>query len=123
MTIQECYQSLGGDFVSVQQRLPSVNLIRRFITKFLDDGSFAELCHHVDAGDRQEAFRAAHTLKGVCANLGFNRLMSSASSLTELLRSEGTGIPQEAFALLEQVKADYAVTADAIRAYLASETL
>ena len=35
MTIQECYQKLGGDYAQVEKRLPSVSLIKRFITKFL----------------------------------------------------------------------------------------
>ena len=85
MTVQECYQNLGGDYSQVEKRLPSVSLIKRFITKFLDDGSFSELCQAMQAGQREQAFRAAHTLKGVCANLSFDRLGASASQLTELL--------------------------------------
>ena len=34
----------------------------------------------------QTAFRAAHTLKGVAANLGLERLRSLASDMTERLR-------------------------------------
>lgn len=93
MTIQECYQNLGGDYAQVETRLPSVSLVKRFITKFLDDGSFSELCRTMESGQRAEAFRAAHTLKGVCANLCFDRLLASASQLTELLRPETDTIP------------------------------
>lgn len=120
MTIQECYQELGGDFAQVEKRLPSVSLIERFITKFLDDGSFSELCHAMQEGQREAAFRAAHTLKGVSANLSFNSLFSSATQLTELLRPKTETIPEGAAALLEEVKQDYEVTVNAIRAYLAS---
>lgn len=121
MTVQECYQNLGGDFSQVEKRLPSVSLIKRFITKFLDDGSFSELCQAMQAGQREEAFRAAHTLKGVCANLSFDRLGASASQLTELLRSEGDGVPEGAALVFHAVKQDYALTVDAIRAYLDAE--
>ena len=62
MTIQECYQQLGGNFVQVEQRLSSVRLVRRFITKFLDDRSFSELCQAMQEGQLDNAFRAAHTL-------------------------------------------------------------
>ena len=121
MTVQEYYQNLGGDYSQVEKRLPSVSLIKRFITKFLDDGSFSELCQAMQAGQREQAFRAAHTLKGVCANLSFNRLGASASQLTELLRSEGDGVPEGSALVFHAVKQDYALTVDAIRAYLDAE--
>ena len=121
MTIQECYQKLGGDFAQVEKRLPSVSLVKRFITKFLDDGSFAELCQAMQAGDRKEAFRAAHTLKGVCANLSFDRLGASAGQLTELLRTENDRIPEDAALVYNAVIQDYSLTVEAIRAYLAAE--
>ena len=121
MTIQECYQKLGGEFAQVEKRLPSVSLVRKFVIKFLDDASFSELCHAMQDGNRAEAFRAAHTLKGVSANLGFSRLLTSAGALTELLRAETETIPEDAAALLEEVKRDYELTVSAIRAYLESE--
>lgn len=121
MTIQACYQRLGGNFSQVEQRLRSVSLIRRFITKFLDDSSFSELCQAMQEEQRDKAFRAAHTLKGVCANLGFDRLGASAGQLTELLRPERDGIPEGAALLWNTVKDDYAVTVGAIRSYLSAE--
>ena len=65
MTIVECYQQLGGNLENVKTRLPSDSLIKRFIIKFLDDSSYSELCDALQKGQRDEAFRAAHTLKGV----------------------------------------------------------
>ena len=121
MTIQECYQKLGGDYAQVEKRLPGINLIRRFIAKFLDDGSYPELCRAMEQGQTEESFRAAHTLKGVSANLGFDRLTASSGELTELLRGRTDGIPTEAVPLLDMVRQDYELTADAIRAYLNSD--
>ena len=120
-TIQECYQKLGGEFAQVEKRLPSVGLVRKFIVKFLDDDSYSNLCLAMQNGQREEAFRAAHTLKGVSANLGFSRLLASAGELTELLRAETESIPGRAAALLEEVKQDYELTVSVIRAYLESE--
>ena len=121
MTIQECYQKLGGDYAQVEKRLPGIHLIRRFVAKFLDDGSYPELCRAMEQGQTEEAFRAAHTLKGVSANLGFDRLTASSGELTELLRGKTDGIPTEAVPLLDMVRQDYELTADAIRAYLNSD--
>ena len=121
MTIQECYQSLGGNYAEVQQRLPSDRLIKRFVTKFLDDESFAQLTRAMSSGQREPAFRAAHTLKGVCANLSFTRLLTSASALTELLRQESDTIPESAAAAMADVTRDYSQTVNAIRTYLESE--
>ena len=72
-------------------------------------------------GQWEEAFRAAHTLKGVSANLGFSRLLASAGELTELLRAETETIPGRTADLLEEVKQDYELTVSVIRAYLESE--
>ena len=118
MTIEECYRALGGDYDQVQRRLPSVALIKRFVAKFLNDDSYDQLCRAMQEGRREEAFRAAHTLKGVCANLGFERLYSSASRLTEELRPQDSAISASAAALLAQVQQDYAETTGAIRVYL-----
>ena len=120
MTIQACYQQMGGDYAQVQQRLPSARLIEKFVAKFLEDGSFAELRQAMQTGQREAAFRAAHTLKGVCANLSFTKLLASASRLTELLRPEADVIPAEAAALMEAVAQDYELTVSTIRAYLDS---
>ena len=50
MTIQECYQKLGGDYAQVEKRLPGIHLIRKFIAKFQDDGSYPELCRAMEQG-------------------------------------------------------------------------
>lgn len=119
MTIEQCYEQLHGDYAQVIQRLPSPALVERFIGKFLDDGSFSELTSAMAAGQTEAAFRAAHTLKGVSANLGFEQLRQSSSALTDFLRGKAEPVPAEALPLLEQVRRDYQMTVDAIRAYRA----
>ena len=120
MTIQECYRQLGGDFAQARKRLPSEALISRFIVRFPDDGSFASLRAAMEAGDRDKAFRAAHTLKGVSGSLSLNRLFSSVSRLTEILRPEAEEMPAGAHALFEEVQRDYCLAVQAIRSYSAS---
>ena len=117
MNLRMCYQQLGGSYDDVLGRIPSERLVDKFIRKFLDDQSYAQLCAAMEAGSRAEAFRMAHTLKGVCANLGLERLRASASALTEALRPEADAIPEGAGALMDAVRQDYALTLNAILAY------
>ena len=121
MTIQECYRQLDGDFTQVEKALESADLVERFLRKFLDDGSFSDLCIAMAGDNRDKAFRAAHTLKGVSVSLGLTSLHSSASQLAELLRAESENIPAGADLLFEEVKRNYELTARVIRAFLDSD--
>ena len=118
MTIEECYQQLGGDYSEVVKRLSALTLIKKFISKFLQDKSFENLCGEIQSGNRRGAFRAAHTLKGVCQNLGFGKLMISSEKLTEALRADGEEIPESAAAVFENVRRDYEETTAVICRYL-----
>ncbi len=65
-----------------------IEMFEKFIFKFLDDNNYSDLCASMDNADVKNAFVAAHTLKGVCANLGLNPLYEASSEITELLREE-----------------------------------
>ena len=82
--------------------------------KFLDDGSFELLLRSMEEENWEEAFRAAHTIKGVCQNLSIDKLQASSSRLCESLRN---GYTPESDALAEEVRADYSQTAAAIEAF------
>ncbi|MCI8478281.1 MAG: Hpt domain-containing protein [Oscillospiraceae bacterium] len=114
MTLKECYEAMGGDYAGVSSRLPSEKMIQKFVLKFLGDGSYDLLCRSLEAQNYEEAFRASHTIKGVCQNLNFVKLMDSSSKLTEALRN---GWSDEAAALVDQVHADYKSTVSAIQAF------
>ena len=70
-------------------------------TIFWDDGSYAKLAETTQAGHREQAFRTAHALKGVCANLRFLQLLTSVSALTGFLRPAPAPAP-DADAILVQ---------------------
>ena len=114
MTIQECYAALGGDYGEVLGRLYSEALVRKFIGKFLSDQSFQLLDDSMKAGNYEEAFRAAHTLKGVSQNLSFTRLYQSSHEITEALRTKDYDL---AARLLQKVEEDYALTSAAIQMF------
>lgn len=113
MTLQECYETLGGDYAGVVARFRGEALVLRFALRFLEDGSYALLQDSLASENYEEAFRAAHTIKGVCQNLGFTRLYESSSRLTEALRG---GWSDAAAACIEPVQRDYRATVDAIQA-------
>lgn len=114
MTLQECYAAMGGNYEDAIGRLRSERLVRKFVLKFLDDGSYDLLCQSLEEKNYPEAFRAAHTIKGVCQNLSIDMLQSSSSRLCEALRN---GYTPEADALAEEVRADYSQTVTAIRSF------
>ena len=116
MTLKECYAAMGGDYDEAIGRLRSEKLVQKFVLKFLNDQSFELLCSSMESKNYEEAFRAAHTIKGVCQNLSFTRLFTSASQLCEALRPGG---PPQSPDLFTQVKTDYEATLSAIRTYQA----
>ena len=113
MSLKTCYEALGGNYDEALGRLFSERIVQKFVLKFLNEDSYATLLAALDARDGEAAFRAAHTLKGVCLNLSFDKLRVSVEPLCEALRN---GWTDEALNLAEPVKADYEQTVAAIRA-------
>lgn len=60
----------------------------RMLKKFLDDKNYGELKQAVEDKNWKDAFTYAHTVKGLCGNLGLGGIMDYAGPLTEELRSE-----------------------------------
>lgn len=118
MTLRECYESIQGDFDGLVGRVMGEERAERFSMKFLNDQSYAQLMDALGQGDYENAFRAAHTLKGVCANLGFAKLQEVASELTEAMR--GGTAPGDS-SLVDRTMAEYERTVDALNGYLASK--
>ena len=87
MNINECYQAMGADYEEVFGRLRNERLITKFVLKFPGDPSFSQLQSTLEEKNVEEAFRAAHTLKGVAQNLGFTPLYEATATLTEVLRA------------------------------------
>ncbi len=117
MTLKELYKEIEGDYDDVMSRLPSDSLIKKFVIKFLDDKSFELLQSSLEGKNLETAFRAAHTLKGVCQNLSFTKLYKSSETLTNFLRPgqiQEEDVIQNQFAVVKQ---DYSKTASAIKEF------
>ena len=112
MTVKECYESMESDYEGVIGRIGSEGLVKRFVLKFLDDPSYLNLEKAIQEQNAEEAFRAAHTLKGICLNLGFDRLYKVSAELTEKLRGSDLNGYE---AVYGNVQDEYKNTIDAIR--------
>lgn len=103
--LEELYKAEGSDYKATVDRFGGdEELLKHFLRKFASDKTFSELQAAVCNGKKEEAFRAAHTLKGICLNLGLNGLYTPVSELTELLRN---GEVEKSKALLTNVTICY----------------
>ena len=86
--------------------------ILKFLTMLLRDENYTALCAAMDKRDCEQAFRAAHTIKGISLNLCLKELATAASLLTDALRP---GVwTQDVPELFEQVKKQYDVMLAAV---------
>ncbi len=60
----------------------------RMVSMIVSEASFDQLKEALDAGDLEEAFKAAHALKGVAGNLSLTPLYDKVCGITELLRAK-----------------------------------
>ena len=114
MTLQECYEKMGGDYAEVLSRLTKEERVEKFMLRFLEDTSFIELCDAKKAGNHEEVFRMIHTLKGVSQNLGFTDLYLASDEMTEAVRG-GVALKDEALFL--EVEQKFYQTTEAIKEY------
>lgn len=60
----------------------------KFLGKFVDDQNCVNIGKNLEAENYEEAYKCAHTLKGVAANLGLEPLQRTVSVLVEELRGK-----------------------------------
>lgn len=110
MSLEIFYDTVGGDLSGVRGRLMTDERIEKFVGIFFQDPTFNTLVESYGNQDWETAFRAAHTMKGTCADLGFMPLSAAASELTETLRPDDDGTPHDlpaSEALYQQVVDGY----------------
>ena len=112
MDIKECYEAMHGDYEDIFSRLRNNALIIKLVKEFESDQSYAELKQGLADKDVEKAFRAAHTLKGVCLNLGFDELYEVSAEITEKLRGRETAGSEDLF---KKVEEKYQKTVNAIK--------
>ena len=107
MNVRECYEEIRGDYEDVRRRFLSDQRIRKFALLFLKDESMGNLLAGMEKEDCREAFQAAHTLKGVCLNLGLSGLFDPVNRMTEALRAGDYG---KALQIQPEVQREYDTT-------------
>jgi len=112
MTVQECYDEIGGDLSAALGVLESETRLVRYLIRFLDEPTARMLFLALEDARWEDAFRAAHTMKGLCRGLGLTRLYDASCALAEALR--GGQAPQDD-AVIERVHRDYEAVTRAIR--------
>lgn len=81
--------TVGVEYDEVLKRfMGKEDFYLRMLKKFLDDKNYDGLKQSVEGRNWKEAFTYAHTVKGLCGNLGLGSIMEYAAPLTEELRSE-----------------------------------
>lgn len=122
MTLTEFYIEVEGSYQDALSRLMNDRLITKFVLKFKNDPSFETLKAALAEDRIDDAFAAAHTLKGVALNLAFTKLGTLAAALTDFLRPQNRTayVPETARAMFDEVALAYAQTTDAIDRFAAS---
>ena len=99
--------AVGVDYDSALERfMGKENLYQKFLIKFLDDKNFQSLGKALKDKDIEEAFKCAHTIKGLSGNLGLNKLSDSVVPLVEALRAGNLKGTDDMFAELKKVYED-----------------
>ena len=73
---------------AIYRFLGKEDIYKKFLKKYLEDAGIRNIKQSVEKKDAYEVFKAAHTLKGVAANLGLESVQNRASEITEYTREK-----------------------------------
>lgn len=97
----EIFESYGADYHTITGRFMGNELMyMKFLDMFFSDKNMEKLGAALNSGHLVEAFEAAHTLKGITANMGLEPLSKAVCAIVEPLREQRT---QENYQALYQV--------------------
>ncbi len=73
---------------AIKRFMGKEDLYLKFLAKYQNDESAANIEKYLAEKNVEEAFKSAHTLKGVAGNLGLDPIAKYASEMVELLRGK-----------------------------------
>ena len=115
MTVKEFYDVTGGGYEEMFSKFGTDVMITKFLNIFKRDKSYDSLVEKLDGGDTEEAFHAAHTLKGVVLNLNLLGLKDPVCNVVEALRAGNLSAARSLFPVLKEA---YGVACDALNKLL-----
>ena len=120
MTLQELYTLVDGNYDHAVQIMRMEKLIDRYIRKFPNGGLNDALMAAGASMDPAQLFESAHAMKGVCANMGFDKLSEAVGVITEEFRpgNQRKHSDGEIKAMLADIDAMYRRTIDGINRYI-----
>lgn len=116
MDLRECYSDARGSYEDVMRRFMTEERVERFLKMFLSDNNYELLCCSMENQNYQEAYRAVHTMKGICLNLGLDLLSEACVALSENLRSHTPDENTEKY--FEDLRVTYLKTFKALQSYV-----
>ena len=73
---------------TIKRFMGKEEMYQKFLGKFMSDQNYDNLGKNLEEKNYEEAYKCAHTLKGVTANLGLDPIQSVVSDLVEELRGK-----------------------------------
>lgn len=87
MNLKELYEKNGSDYEKVLHRFcGDEHMLLNFVVSFTGDPVFQQLETAMEAKNFPNIESHAHALKGVAANLGFDRLYAACSDMVSHVR-------------------------------------
>lgn len=106
--LEECGINVDA---AMERFMDNEAMYEKFLARFAEDKNFDILRESIHNNDVESAFNAAHTMKGVAANLELNGLLEFLSPIVEILRQKKTEGLNE---LLEKMSENYNMVCQAI---------
>lgn len=113
MELRQLYESIGTNYQDVLARFCNdAEMLGTFVKSFAGDCTYQELTAVVNGADYKEIESKAHVLKGVAANLGFERLQAACSEVVLCVRENRN---EEACDKFHRVEEEYAKVMEGLR--------
>lgn len=100
-----------GVDVALARFMGNEELFFKFLNRFPEDACYQRIIANIQCNNTEEAFKAAHTLKGVAGNLSLDRIYQVTVPMVEALRADNL---EEAKKYVKDLQEAYQLVADTI---------